>query len=435
VALPTRRQVLIGAGASAAVAAAGAGAWWWWPKKSIELPGPPPKGWEAFAGAHFGPEPRSPYLTKPSVRLIRLPDFDGAFAIWGAVGRDPAGQIWVSAAAHFVETQSGRLFVYNPDTDEVTPCGDVLSELRRLGLYRAGEQQPKIHTKFFPGEDGCLYFASTDDPLPGETLLKPPKWGSHLWRLRNRTWEHLHARPEGVLAMAGNGKLMYCLAYPDHLLMQYECQTGKLRTVAVGSVEGHCSRNLFCDFRGHVYVPRLKMVRPDHAEHTLVQFDTELREVVEHPLPYYQYGAAGDCHGIIAYQPLPDGSIVFNTHAGRLFRLDPAQGRSRLSELGWFHPSGRSYASSLFAFSGERYLVGAAQLAKGWVWVCFDMKEATSYELPLELPTPEGWSSSDAFLYGCTTRDNTGDLYLVGGFRKEMGKRVPVVLRVRVPEL
>lgn len=175
-------------------------------------------------------------------------------------------------------------------------------------------------------------------------------------------------------------------------------------------------------------------VTANHAEHTLVEFDTELREVAQHPLPHYQNGAAADCHGIVAYQPLADGSIAFTTHAGRLFRLDPTRGRSRLSDLGWFHPAGKSYASGLFAFAGERYLVGMTQIDERWDWVCYDLETAKSRDLPFDLPTPFGWSSSDAFLYGCTTRDNSGDFYVVGAFRREMGARVPVALRIRVPE-
>ena len=430
----TRRQFLTTAGVSAvALAGAGAGAYWLWPETVFEPSGPPPAGWEMYAGAFFGPEPSIPDLTRPKVTLIQVPDFEGAFAIWGSVGRDKDGQIWFSAASHFVATQSGRLFQYDPSTDILSPRGDVLSELRRLGHYRE-EQKPKIHTKFFHGEDGCLYFASSDDPPPGETLIKAPKWGSHLWRIRSGKWEHLHSLAEGVLALAGNGIQMYLLAYPDHTLIQYQCGSGRIRTTVVGSVEGHASRNLLCDFRGHAYVPRLKMVTANHAEHTLVEFDTELREVTQHPLPYYQNGAAGDCHGIIAYQPLADGSIAFTTHAGRLFRLDPTRGRSQLFDLGWFHPAGTSYASGLFAFAGERYLVGMAQIGNRWDWVCYDLETAKSRDLPFDLPTPLGWSSADAFLHGCTTRDNSGDFYVVGAFRRDMGKRVPVVLRIRVAD-
>ena len=234
--------------------------------------------------------------------------------------------------------------------------------------------------------------------------------------------------------MAGDGKFMYCLAYPDHQLIQYDCRTGQVRKVVVGSVEGHVSRHLLCDFRGHAYVPRLKMVTANHAEHTLVEYDTELKEVVQHSLPHYQFGAASECHGIIAYQPLADGSIAFTTHAGRLFRLDPAHGKSQLSDLGWFHPSGRSYATGLFAFSGERYLVGAAHIGNRWSWICYDLDNSRSRELPFELPTPPGLSIEDPFLYGCTTRDNTGDFYMAGAYRTDKGKRVPIAIRVRVAD-
>ena len=427
-----RRNFIFGAAGLAVCSSAGALARYLWSENEFEASSPPPIGWEQYSGTVFGNEPLIPDLISPDVRLIQFPEFDGAFAIWGASGRDRDGNIWLAPASHFVETQSGRVFVYDPATDKVTSRGDVLSELRKSGLYRPGEQQPKIHTKFYQGEDGCLYFASSDDPAAGQSTSDRPKWGSHLWRIRDGRWEHIHSLTEGITALAGNGKFMYFLGYPDHLLIQYDCRTGTIQTVAVGSVEGHISRNLLCDYRGHAYVPRLKMVAANHAEHTLVEFDTNLNEVTQHPLPHYQFGAASECHGILAHQPLADGSIVFTTHAGRLFKLDPTRGRSKLLDLGWFHPGGRSYSSGLFTFSGERYLVGAAQIENRWSWVCYDMETARSRELPFDLPSPPGISSADAFLYGCTTKDNTGDFYMVGAFRNEKGKRVPIALRIRV---
>ena len=428
----SRRDLLL-AGGSLAALGGGIGAWTFWPGNEPSPEGGfPPEGWEEYAGTFFGPEPIIADLTKPKVSLIQVPDFEGAFAIWGAVGRDSRGHIWFSAASHNVPRQSGRLFEYNPDDQKVTLRGDILDELARVGLGQPGQQQPKIHTKFCQGEDGHLYFASTDDPPPGGDLTKPPRWGSHFWRLNAGRWEHLRAFEQGTLALAGNGRWMWMLGYPNHTLTQYDCRTGNVRSIEVGSVEGHCSRNLLCDFRGHAYVPRLKMVSSNHAEHTLVEFDESMREVRQHPLPHYQNGAASACHGIIAAQPLADGAIAFTTHAGRLFRLDPARGVSELHDLGWFHPEGKSYASSLFAFSGEKFLVGAAQRENRWVWVCHNLENGKSRELPLDLPLPARWSAEDAFIYGCATRDNQGNCYLVGGFRGESGVRVPVVLKTHL---
>ena len=414
----------------------GCGVWVW--RLSLdtnESPIAPRSGlWTTYAGAYFTPEPAFPDLYPPDAKLIQVPDFPGAFAIWGAIGRAADGHIWFSAASHDVDVQqSAHLFEYDPETDVVTPRGDALSELKRLGLYRTGEQQVKIHTKILQGADDYLYFATTDDPPNRDTELIP-KWGSHLWRYKPGAegWEHLLSASEGFIALAGNGELMYGLLYPNHILLQYNIRTGATARVTVGSVEGHVSRHFLCDHAGHAYVPRLKMVRADHAEHTLVEFDTKLQQVLEHPLPYYQSKSAKESHGIIAYQPMADRSIAFTTQTGRLFRLHVAdRGPSWLEDIGWFHPNGESYASGLFTFSGERHLVGAAEIAGKWDWVCYDLSAKHPTAIRLLLSAPEGLSAANPFLYGCTTRDNTGDFYLVGGIQRENGRPAPIVVRLR----
>lgn len=199
----------------AVLAGLGCGAWFWFCDPNAKDPTVVPTSglWTTYAGVHFTPEPAFPDLSPPDVELIQVPDFPGAFAIWGAIGRAADGRIWFSAASHDVNVQqSAHLFEYNPETDVVTPNGDALSELKRVGLYRTGEQQVKIHTKILQGADGYLYFATTDDPPNRDTELLP-KWGGHLWRYKPGAegWEHLLSVPEGFIALAGNGVLMYGL--------------------------------------------------------------------------------------------------------------------------------------------------------------------------------------------------------------------------------
>lgn len=406
------------------------------PKPSDTAATPITPKWAVYAGAHFTRRIDAPETQVPHVTLVTLPNYQGAFAIWGALGRDQSGDIWVSGASHYTLDQSAHLFRYNPTTSTVTPVSDALTELKRARLYRLGEQQVKIHTKFILGKDGALYFATMDDPKPGLVGEEMPRWGSHLWRIRpgQDKWDHLFSLPEGLIALAGNGTQLYGLGFPDHTLFRFDVSGRQVARVKVGSVEGHVSRHLLCDHRGHVYVPRLKYVRPNDAKHTLVEFDQNLQEVAEHPLPHYQNGDAQQCHGIVAYQPLIDQSIAFTTHAGRLFRLivPSGSGSSQLQDLGWFHPSGKSYASGLFAISGERELVGVAMIKDQWSWVCFDLNARRSRVIPLPLSVPPGWSASDPFLYGCTTRDNEGDFYIGGAYRNALAQRVPVLLRIRL---
>ena len=72
------------------------------------------------------------------------------------------------------------------------------------------------------------------------------------------------AVPEALIAVAGAGRWIYTLGYFNHVLYQYDCETGKHQSITVGAVGGHISRNFFCDIRGHAYVPRLaRRPRPD----------------------------------------------------------------------------------------------------------------------------------------------------------------------------
>ncbi len=323
----------------------------------------------------------------PQVRVVALPKSDVSAAIWGATGCDAEGHAWFAVSPMEGTEKSASLFEYDPVTDKVTDRGDVLSELRKASEYIPGMQQPKIHTKIIQAADGHLYFASSDENPRSVIGRTVPKWGSHLWRLRmpERTWEHLATLQEGVLALAGGGNDLYFLAFPDHTLIHYDVATGAIRKTKVGTVEGHISRNLLVDGKGRAYVPRLKMVGADVAEHSLVAIDSDLKELGSHPIPYYQQAAdqqpasiADQFHGITGFAYLSDGSIVFTTHAGRLLHLIPSEsGAGKLEDLGWLHPNGKSYATSLFTVAGNRFVYGLPMIVRNGHddhdLVCFDL--------------------------------------------------------------
>src|SRR5262249_59266501 len=105
-------------------------------------------------------------------------------------------------------------------------------------------------------------------------------------------------------------------------LAQYHVRTGEAQWVTVESYDGHVSRIVLADVRGHAYVPRLWAARGE-PEAALVEFDTALREVAATPLERYVNGPPAEVHGIIACQHLPNGSILFATDLGRLYRIDP----------------------------------------------------------------------------------------------------------------
>jgi hypothetical protein len=402
----------------------------------------------------FGPEPSLPDLPLdrqlnaffsadwgdvtdvPEVRRVELPKFPGPAFIWGATGRDADGHVWVGVSFHETRPASARLVEYDPDADRAAERGDALGALAEAGLLHAGEEQPKIHSRFFQATDGHLYFASMDD-THGEGGHEAPRWGSHLWRLRlpERRWEHVLAAREGLIAVAGAGRFVYALGYPDHALIQYDCESGGVRRTVVGSAAGHVSRNLMVDARGHAFVPRLRAAAAGGPlESSLVEYDRALREVGTNPLPHYVEGAPDACHGIVGVQPLVDRSVAFTTHLGRLFRVvADGPGPARLIDLGWMHPDGSMYTPSLFSPDGSSGLVGVGRPLKPpnapFQWLRHDLRLRLSLARRFPLTGPDGRPPYEIVLYGSQTQDRAGNVYLVGS-QSDGGVSQPIVLRV-----
>jgi hypothetical protein len=410
-------------------------------------PEEPPTSTGTF-GDHSFDRPTNGYFVEdrggpesiPKVSAIEIPTEPGDHAIWGAIGRDSRGRIWFVTSSFKHPTLTARLYEYVPTEHTVHVRGDVLTELDKAGLLRIGEEQPKIHTKIVEAGDGHLYFASMDEPRPGEVGQRAPPWGSHLWRLRlpDRRWEHLQRFDEGLIALAGGGSYLYALAFPDHTLIQYNVATGQIRSVTVGSVEGHVSRNLFADERSHVYVPRLRYTRPNHADHTLVEFDPMLREVGENRLRDYQAGSADQSHGIVAFQHLADRSIAFTTSAGRLLRVIPnPNGPAALVDWGWVLANGRSYPPTLFTRDGSNQLYCLAfpkttgKVAPP-VWVCHQIDSGRTYDQEIILPIMSDMApGGEWLLYGCEAIDEQGNFYIVGAYPAKGGRK-PALLQVKL---
>jgi acid phosphatase (class A) len=367
---------------------------------------------------------------------IPLPSSFPAEAIWGSTGRDASGHIWVGVSTRGYGP-SAHLLEYAPDTGKFRDRGDVVSELKRAGVWRPGEDQIKIHTKIVQAEDGYLYFASFDEEGESVSRAIKPKWGGHLWRLKPNSdhWEHLRAVPEGMVALAGYGSWIYALGYWDHVLYQYDTKKRAWRSVTVGSVRGHVSRNIVVDLHGHVFVPRAREWRPEEAaahpmelfSAELVEFDTNLKEVGTTRLNNYIDPHAGrDSHGIIGLAYLANGSIVVSTHRGYLYRITPANsGAAKVEGLGWIYPNGPSYAASLFPVDGERYLAAVTTVEGAPAqWVVYDLRtrQGRARPLPFEIEDP--------LLYGTSTRDDKGRLYVVGWQKNLPHGHKPIMLQI-----
>jgi len=406
-----------------------------------------PETYAQKTGSFFAPAPADPKQS-PRVTEIPIPEFPGGYAIWGATGRDTRGHIWFAVSAHREKIPSAHLFEYVPESGKVVDRGDAVSALKQNGVYRPGEGQMKIHSKIVQAGDGHLYFASMDEQGENEDGSRLPTWGSHLWRLRlpEHRWEHLHAAPEGLIAVSGVGRWIYALGYFGHVLYQYDTRTDTIRSVRVGSVGGHISRNLLADRNGHAYVPRLQKRQAGKRTSledtrggngavltTLVEFDTKLGEIAETRLEHYLEHDPQSSLGITGLVYIADGSMAFTTTNGYLFHIIPGQGKpAKVAPLGWFHPAGPAHSGSLFTFAGNRYLLGiAARQGQKHEWLVYDLQARESVALPLALQDLGRPGRKDLLLYGSVTRDDRGCFYVVGRYMHQ-GEKYPVLCRLSV---
>jgi hypothetical protein len=382
----------------------------------------------------FTVSPSDPYRA-PKLRQIALPEFPGRHAVWGATGQDRVGRVWVGVSADGGE-QSARLFRYDADSKRITAMGDVLGALRKLGTRPYGESQIKIHTRITEAADGWLYFASTDEEGEAEDGSAPPRWGSHLWRIRPEggAWEHLAEVPEGLTCATAAGRTVWALGLWGHVLYRWDTQLRRLGRVEVGAVPGHMSRNIIADDRGHVFVPRVTL-EGDSLVADLVEFEPNImREVARTRLDRYSEAKnPGEAHGITGVLTMVDRSMIIATSMGYLYRIIPGNipgAPSTVRPLGFLHPEGIAYVPSLFTWDGRRYLLGLARRHKPdwmdetWDWIVHDLTTATSRAQPF----PHGITPVP-LLYGSQTRDADGRFYL-GGRRRAGDDRLPVLLQV-----
>jgi len=386
----------------------------------------PARSAAAQAATVFTPPPVEP-ARAPRIAELALPAFADAHAIWGAIGRDDAGRIWVGVSA-VNPGFSAHLMVVDPVSLQTRVQGAVLSALRRTGRYRRGEGQIKIHSKIIPADDGYLYFTSTDEEGEVDDGSAPPRWGSHLWRMRppDGAWEHLLAVPEGLTCAGGFGGSIFALGLWGHALYGFDTATRAVRRAVVGSVGGHMCRNLLVDRRGHAFVPRVRQAGPNAPLHAdLIEFDPMLRQLAATRLEHYSDDQTpSEAHGIIGFTQLADGGMAFVTGVGHLYRIGPD---GTVATLGWMHPDGASYTPSLFTWDGRAQVAGVGQRPGGkHEWLVFDLGRRTATRAALDVDPGEG-----LLLYGSLTRDDTGGFWVAG--RRRLPGRIyrPVLLRLQ----
>jgi hypothetical protein len=234
------------------------------------------------------------------------------------------------------------------------------------------------------------------------------------------------AVPEGLVAVNGVGRYIFALGYWNHVLYQYDVRTGDTARVVAGSVSGHVSRNFLADAKGHAYVPRVTTMQDGSLFAQLVEYDSALQEISAAPLQFYfGMGSPAENHGIVGLAFLSGGGLLFTTHIGQLYLVEP-QPRSpaKVTTLGWFHPEGEAYAPSLFVLGGS--LVSGVTYRSGrYEWVVFELNSRLSAAFPLDTKKLE-----KLLLYGSISRDDAGRCYVGGWASDGLGSQRPLLLQV-----
>jgi hypothetical protein len=209
-----------------------------------------------------------------------------------------------------------------------------------------------------------------------------------------------------------------------------------VRSIHVGALGGHISRNFAVDEHGHVYVTRLAADVADAKKMrtTLVEFDENLKQVGETPIAHYTQTRDDDSHGIVGVQYLTDHSIAIATDRGFLYHILPRlNAAAEVRELGSFHPGGEAYVATMLSDDGRSHLMGASRRQwngdNHYEWVLFNIATKTSVAAPLEMPRVGG-QPFDGLLYGSMARDNAGRGYIVGTYSRA-GREFPVIFQVR----
>ncbi len=392
-------------------------------QEEVELP---VRSFENRVGTVFTSLPKD-ILAAPTVEIIELPRSSSVDAIWGATGKDDNGNIYFGISSHGTEYGSSFLYQYNPITDHLLLQSDTVQELKKNNVYSEGARQNKLHSKIYQANDGYLYFSSFDES--GEADGINPVWGGHLWRKlpNSQNWEHVMATQEALIAVNTNGRYVYALGYWNHVLYQYDTKTGRTGRVVAGSVKQHVSRNFIVDEAGHAYVPSLSNIGSDLIEVNLTEYDTQLNIVAKYPLPSYQAANFNHHHGIVGYTSMKNGNIYFTTSDGGLYLISPFKDKNqKLNYLGMMHPDGNAYIPSLFTIDGEELLVGVGKRnSHGWEWIVYETTLNMSSTKKLDVDNLKNLA-----LFGSLTKNNNGDMYVVGRHKTDDGYQ-PIVLKLK----
>jgi hypothetical protein len=369
------------------------------------------------------------HFKAPNIQKVSFPNTKDGAAIWGATGRDSEGHIYFGVSTYSDEDRTAYLYQYDPITSLFMQQGDVLSQLKKLSIYKPGMGQSKLHSKFYQADDGYLYFSSFDEQ--GESSSKGilPTYGGHMWRKKPDAldWEHLFATQEALIAVNTDGRYVYALSYWDHILYQYDTHNGRINNTTVGAMKGHISRNFLVSQSGRVFVPKVEKSIDDNITVNLNEYDSDLNLVDSHPLEHYVNNKDSK-HGIVSYINMKNGDMYFVTAVGALYKISQTNNSHQVSfeiflsetnEVGGYFPS-------LFSINGENFLVALGRLANSKYYSWFVYETSTKTTAIYDLKTFDNKN----LLYGSVTRDDLGNFYVVGVDQSIKSKHQPIILQL-----
>jgi hypothetical protein len=385
---------------------------------------------EQRLGTHFN-EVNSKHFKPPNVTQLQLPNTQEDSVLWGATGRDDFGHIYFGVSTYSKNADTAFLYQYSPHNNSLIKQSDVISQMKKSGLYTDGISQNKLHSKFYQADDGYLYFTSFDEQGENGKQGILPIHGGHIWRKKPDAlnWEHIRATKEALIAVNTDGRFVYALGYWGHVLYQYDTQAQVTNQIRVGAIDGHISRNFLVSQNGHVFVPKVEISANNTLVVNLNEYDSALNLVASTPLEHYLYDNKHSKHGIVSYINMKNGDIYFVTAVGALYKITQTSDDkhqvsfevflSEINEVGGYFPS-------LFSINGENFLVAFGRLSnsKHYSWLVYETSTKTTAIYDLKT------FDNKNLLYGSVTRDDLGNFYVVGVDPSIRTKHQPIILQL-----
>lgn len=370
----------------------------------------------------------------PNISNLTLPPEKNGAVSWGATGRDDNGNIYFGVSTYTSYDNTAFLYQLNSQTNEIEYLSDVITELKHSGFYKEGDSQNKLHSKFYQADDGYVYFTSFDETGESESKQQLPTFGGHIWRIKpgERRWEHMLSTKEALIALNTDGRYVYALGYWNHVLYQYDTLSRRFNRLTVGSADGHVSRNILTS-KNRVFVPKVEKSKEGNTLVHLIEYDTELNMLDAHPLEHYMNENIYGSHGIVSYSTLKNGDIYFITGKGALYKIAITNNDKRNVEFISFISDSNSpggYFPSLFTLDGQDFLVGMGVIkgTKQYSWFIHEL--STNTTVTYDLPD----FNNQFLLYGSVTRNEDGDMFIVGVDRNNRSKNIVQILKAHYPK-